>query len=262
MLTARARVAGWALLALALAAAGCAQRVQGSFLGRDLPAEPDRRRAIVVIYNHGFSSDLAGRYQPRLPPILDLARQRNPDLIVFSQVRNMVRLEAVDHAAYIASAIEYFEGRGVPRGNMILAGQSCGGWGSLQAAAFAFPDVGGVLAFAPTCHGRLPHSPQTRLRRQSEIGQLAERARFPGVVFLYEGDSYYELGDWEGFAAPEPDLRVERVSRDTVTKLCARCTRDSHGAVWDSRFGNAYLDSHLQPLIERVRDRIRTREGN
>jgi hypothetical protein len=32
--------------------------------------------------------------------------------------------------------------------------------------------------------------------------------------------------------------------------------------VWDQAFAAAYYDTHLQPLIERVRDRIRSREGD
>jgi dienelactone hydrolase len=227
---------------------------------RVLPGEPDRRRTIVIIYNHGFSSDLAGRYQPRLPPILEAARTRNPDVVVFSQVRNTMRLQSSHHAGYVQSAVEYFEGLGVPHGNVILAGQSCGGWGSLQAAAFAYPDIGGVVAFAPTCHGRLPHSEATRERRRREIDELARRgARIPGVVFLYEGDAYYELADWAQFAPP--GLKLERLDRMTVGRSCERCAGDSHGAVWDRRFGDAYFDTHLQPLIEQVRDRIRARDG-
>jgi hypothetical protein len=258
-----ARSIGLALLVGALAAAaGCAPAVKGAYMGRDLPPKPDRRRTIVIIYNHGFSSDSAGRYRPRLPPILETARIRNPDVVVFSQVRNTERLESVQHASYIESAVEYFERQGVPHGNIILAGQSCGAWGSLQAAAFVYPDVGGVVAFAPTCHGKLPHSTETRQRRASEIGQLATRARFPAVIFVYEGDSYYDLDDWRGFdAPPEPELRVERVDRVTVMKVCARCTADSHAAVWDPHFRDTFFDTHVQPLIERVRERIRTREA-
>jgi hypothetical protein len=253
------RVAGALLLCLLVA--GCGARVQGSFLGRGLPLEPARRQTIVIIYNHGFSTDLAGHYQPRLPPILETARQRNPDVVVFSQVRNSIRLESAQHAGYIASAVEYFEDLGVPRGNIILAGQSCGAWGSLQAAAFEVPDIGGVMAFSPTCHGRLPYSSETHLRRRREIDELAQHAAFPGVVFLYDGDAYNELDDWAGFAALASTLKLERLDREAVTRTCERCARDSHGAVWDARFGSAYFDTHLQPLIEGVRERIRAREG-
>jgi hypothetical protein len=255
-----AGVAGLAVLLAAMLAGGCAFPVQGAFVGRALPERIERAQAIVVIYNHGFSTELAGRYQPRLPPILDAAQQRNADVVVFSQVRNTVRLEAVHHGSYVESAVQHFERLGVPRGNIILAGQSCGGWGSLQAAAHAYPDVGGVVAFAPTCHGRRPHSAETRRRRRDEIARLGHRAVFQGVIFLYEGDSYYDLEDWSGFAGQTP-LRVERLSRDDVLHVCGHCGGDSHGAVWATAFGAAYYDSHLQPLIERVRARIRSRDG-
>ena len=122
-----------------------------------------------------------------------------------------------------------------------------------------------VAAFAPTCHGRLPHSTDTRMRRAREIAQIAERARFPAVIFLYEGDSYYQLGEWDGFDAEagrlSPALRVERLSRDAVLRVCERCARDSHGAVWGQPFVAAYYETHLQPLIERVREGIRARSA-
>jgi hypothetical protein len=256
------RSAGLAGILLAAAlAGGCSFPVQGAFVGRTLPPAFERSQTIVVIYNHGFSTEWAGRYQPRLPPILDAAQQRNADVVVFSQVRNTVRLQAIHHGSFVQSAVQHFERLGVPRGNIILAGQSCGGWGSLQAAAFAYPDVGGVVAFAPTCHGRRPHTLETRMRRRGEIAQLGQRAVFPGVIFLYEGDSYYDLEDWSGFE-PERPLRIQRLSRHDVLHVCRHCAGDSHGAVWDQAFAAAYYDTHLQPLIERVRDRIRSREGD
>src|SRR5216117_4433981 len=155
------------LSALALLAAACATySVEGDFAGRTLDGHADPERTIVLIHNHGFSLARAGTYRPVTPPILRLAGDRNPDVVVFSQVRNLANPTAADHAAFIASAVAYFHAeRGVPIENMILAGQSCGGWGSLYATAFTYPTIGGVLAFAPTCHGRLPHPPAVRARR-------------------------------------------------------------------------------------------------
>jgi dienelactone hydrolase len=238
--------------------AGCAFPVEGGFSGRSLADGVDPKIAIVIIYNHGFEAATAGTYKPAIPPILRLAAQRNPDVTLFAQVRNTSRLDAIHHASYIESAIEFFHRRhGVPIGNIILAGQSCGGWGSLQAAAFTYPGVGGVLAFAPTCHGRLPHSTEVRLARSQQIAHLAQRLRVPGTIFLYEGDSYYNLSEWDGvdgrLAARAPHVRIERVSWSRVRELCSRCVTDSHGAVWDSKFVAAFFDAHLQPLIERVR---------
>jgi len=244
-----------ALAGLALLVAGCAFAVDGTFMGRPLPPPAARATTILIIYNHGYSSDSAGTYESRLPPILATARDRNADVVVFSQVRNTTRLEAVHHASYIEAAVDEFVKVGVPRRNIILSGQSCGGWGALQAAAFTYPDVGGVVVFAPTCHGKLPHSTATRTRRLDEIAQIGQRAVFPGVIFVYEGDSYYSLSDWSSFGTA--DLRVERVDRERVLRLCARCRTDSHGAVWDQKFGDAYYEALLRPLIERVRARIR-----
>src|SRR5437773_742016 len=171
------------LPALALLAAACATySVEGDFAGRTLDGHADPERTIVLIHNHGFSLARAGTYRPVTPPILRLAGDRNPDVVVFSQVRNLANPTAADHAAFIASAVAYFHAeRGVPIENMILAGQSCGGWGSLYAAAFTYPTIGGVLAFAPTCHGKLPHPPEVRARRAWGLVRLAERLRVDGV---------------------------------------------------------------------------------
>ncbi|MBI1845941.1 MAG: hypothetical protein HY294_03685 [Candidatus Rokubacteria bacterium] len=250
--------AGAGALLAALALAACTVAVDGGFLGRSLPDGAQRSRTILIIYNHGFSSETAGAYRPTLPPILETARVRNPDVVVFSQLRNSNRLEAVDHAQYIAAAVETFRRDGVPIEHMILAGQSCGGWGSLQAAAFLYPRIGGVLAFAPTCHGRLPHPAEITIRRATEIHELADRVRAPGVIFLYEGDSYYDVTEWDGFETGRPgELRVERLSRGMVLQLCSQCARDSHGVVWDTKFVPAYFETRVQPLIDRVRERMR-----
>ncbi len=256
----------WALAValVALLAGGCAYPVEGDFAGRGLGRSQNPATTIVVIHNHGFSSAQAGTYRPVTPPIVQLAAERNPDVVVFSQVRNTPNLTAVDHASYIESAIDWFHReRGVPLENIILAGQSCGGWGSLQAGAFTYPTLGGVIGFAPTCHGKLPHSTAVRIRREQEIAQLADRIRAPGTIFLYEGDSYYDLAEWDAFEARlngrAPELRVERVSRARILELCARCAADSHGAYWDARFASAFFESHVQALIERVRTGIRAR---
>src|SRR6266545_7798136 len=145
------------LAALAQVATSCTFPVEGQFAGRSLADRADPTRTIVLIYNHGFSRDTAGTYKPGVPPILQLAVDRNPDVVLFSQVRNASRLERTHHSDYIESAVELFRRRdGVPLENIILVGQSCGGWGSLQAAAFVYPGIGGVLAFAPTCHASSP----------------------------------------------------------------------------------------------------------
>ncbi len=151
----------------------------------------------------------------------------------------------------------------IPLENIVLAGQSCGGWASLQAAAFTYPTLGGVLAFAPACHGKLPHSTAVRIQREQEIARLADRLRTPGTIFLYEGDSYYGVTEWAGFESRlngrAPGLSVERVDRARILELCARCAGDSHGAYWDPRFAEAFYARHVQALLERIRARVRAR---
>ena len=250
------------LVALALAACGVV--VEGELRGRPLNADLDARRVIVVIWNHGFSPDAAGTYRPEAPPIIERLVERNRDVVLFKQLRNAVWLRELDHEAYVDAAIASLVAtQHVPVGNIIVAGQSCGGWGSLQAAAFHHPGVGGVVAFAPTCHGRLPHSRGLRARRGQEIDAIARQLRAPSTLFLYEGDSFYAVEDWRRFEsrvdATLPGVHVERLSRQKVLAVCDSCTADSHSAVWGDGFADAFYDTHLQPLIDRVREQIRAR---
>ena len=253
------------LAPLALLLTGCALPVEGAFAGRTL-AGADPARTIVLLYNHGFSSATAGTYRPTPPPIVRQAADRNPDVVVFAQVRNTARLDSDDHSSYIEAAIAHFNReRGVPLGNIVLAGQSCGGWGALQAAAFTYPGLGGVVAFAPTCHGKLPHGTPLQQRRWGEIAQLAERLRVPALIFLYEGDSYYDLADWDDFErriarrGRTADVTVLRLGRARVLEVCPRCTADSHAAFLGPGFAPAFLETRVQPLLERVRQRMRAR---
>ena len=39
--------------------------------------------------------------------------------------------------------------------------------------------------------------------------------------------------------------------------VCGACVADSHSAVWGDGFADAFFETHLQPLIDVVRDRIR-----
>jgi dienelactone hydrolase len=250
------------LALLLLAVTACGVVVEGELRGRPLNVDLDPRKTIVVIWNHGFSAEAAGTYRPEAPPIIDRIVERNRDVVLFKQLRNATWLGELDHSAYVDAAIaSLVADQHVPVQNIILTGQSCGAWGSLQTAAFHYPDVGGVIAFAPTCHGRLPHSPWIRSRRGDDIAAIARVLRAPGTLFLYEGDSFYSVQDWAGFESRAhsrpPGLRVERLSRDEVLKVCGACVADSHSAVWGDDFADAFFETHLQPLIDAVRERIR-----
>ena len=253
----------WLVLATTLLSS-CAFPVEGRFWGRELPPEPARPRTIVVIFNHGFSRESAGTFQGTIPPVVRLMGDA-PDVVVYSQVRNTTSLQSVDHSSYIESAVRWFnQAHKIPIQNIILVGQSCGGWGSLQAAAFTYPNLGGVVAFAPTCHGQLPHSSATRDRRASEIAQIAGRIRFPAKIFVYEGDSYYNIEDWNGFEdrarLPGPVSGLVRVSRERILQICpGQCDGDSHGAASTSGFALAYSAQHIQPLMQHVRNAFEQR---
>jgi dienelactone hydrolase len=250
-----------------LALGACGIVVEGELRGRALGVEADPARVIVVIWNHGFSPEAAGTYRPEAPAIIERLVERNRDVVLFKQLRNATWLGELDHGAYVNAAIASLVAtQHVPVENIILSGQSCGAWGSLQTAALRYPDVGGVVAFAPTCHGKLPHPAWLRARRAEEIGAFAHRLRAPGTLFVYEGDSFYSADDWTAFvSADEPrraGLHVERLSRERVLAVCHACVADSHSAVWGDGFADAFYEGHLQPLIEQVRARIRARSAS
>ena len=257
-------LAGHASLVLALgvlALAACGIIVEGELQGRPLSVDLDPRQVIVVIWNHGFSPEAAGTYRPEAPDIIERVVERNRDVVLFKQLRNATWLGELDHGAYVDAAIaSLLTTQRVPVENIILSGQSCGAWGSLQTAAFRYPHVGGVVAFAPTCHGKLPHAVRLRARRAGEIDDLARHLRVPGTLFVYDGDSFYSADDWAPFTSAlgprSAGLRVERLSRERVRTVCHACLADSHSAVWGEGFADAYYESHLQPLIEHVRARI------
>jgi len=260
----RRRLGRLVLVAATLALAACGVVVEGELRGRPLHADLDPRRVIVVIWNHGFSPEAAGTYRPEAPPIIERLVERNRDVVLFKQLRNAAWLRELDHEAYVDAAIaSLVANQHIPVGNIILAGQSCGGWGSLQAAAFHHPGVGGVVVFAPTCHGRLPHSRGLRTRRGREIDAIAHDLRAPSTLFLYEGDSFYAVDDWRRFEsrvdAGLPGPHVVRLSRPQVLAVCDTCGDDSHSAVWGDGFADAYYETHLQPLIDQVRARIHSR---
>jgi len=249
------------LVVLIVAVTACGIVVEGQLEGRPLNVDLDARRTIVVIWNHGFAPEAAGTYRPQAPPIIERIVERNRDVVLFKQLRNGTWLGELDHSAYVDAAIaSLVSEQRVPVANIILAGQSCGAWGSLQTAAFHHPNIGGILAFAPTCHGQLPHSARLRARRNGDIAAIARGLRAPGTLFLYEGDSFYSVQDWAGFEAKTssrpPGIRVERLTRDRVLKVCHACATDSHSAVWGEAFADAFFETHLQPLIDSLRERI------
>jgi dienelactone hydrolase len=246
-----------------VALSACGIVVEGELQGRPLNVEIDPARVIVVIWNHGFSPEAAGTYRPEAPAIIERLVEKNRDVVLFKQLRNGAWLGELDHGAYVDAAIaSLVSAQHVPVENIVLSGQSCGAWGSLQTAAFRYPNVGGVIAFAPTCHGKLPHPEWLRTRRAEEIAGLARRLRAPGTLFVYDGDSFYSADDWTRFAVetpPPPGPHLERLTRARVLEVCHACVSDSHSAVWGEGFADAYFESHLQPLIERVRQGITRR---
>lgn len=243
--------------------------VEGKFLDTSIESRLQEmpRDTLLVIFNHGYASSKKGSYEPEFPKIVRLMRQGNDDVTAYAQVRNSTHLSSNAHAGFVESAIAHFHGKyKIPVENMILVGESCGGWASLQ-AALKYPNVGGVIAFAPACHGkigsRFNRSPATQKDRAAELGRLARDFRSPALIFLYENDPYYRLGDWDGFAAGasarSPYLRVEKLSWGQVVKACPRCERrkSSHGAMWAGPFAETYFPAHIQPFIEHVRGKVR-----
>src|SRR5207249_9460529 len=111
-----------------------------------------------------------------------------------------------------------------------------------------------VLAFAPTCHGKLPHPPEVRARRAWELVRLAERLRAQGTIFLYDGDSYYDVAEWDAFTARlaprAPWLQIVRVSRPQILALCDACGRGRHGGCVAGGVGWQVVEEHGHALTE------------
>jgi dienelactone hydrolase len=235
--------------------------VEGEFFsGRRTANDPNA--TILILFNHGYSPLTVTPDTPRFPPILRMAAEQNADVVLFSQVRKAASLTRTDHHRYIAAAIEFFQHTyKIPPEHIILAGQSCGGWGALQTAAWTYPHIGGVIAFAPTCHGQVAQqSPWSATQHYQELGELARGLRAPALIFLYEGDRYYRLADWKAFEATpgqSPQRRVVKLDKEMVLKVCPRCRRDSHGAVYAEGFAQAYFQPHVEALIEAVRASLR-----
>lgn len=159
--------------------------VKGEFFSTPLE-ERDPARTILIIFNHGYSPDKATTYKPRFPPILQRATAQENDVVLFSQVRNMAVLHRDDHRQFVEAAIAWFHSQyKIPVEQIILAGESCGGWGALQAAAWTYPQIGGVTAFTPTCHGQLvQQSPWGATQWSQAIGELARLLRPPTLIFV------------------------------------------------------------------------------
>lgn len=106
----------------------------------------------------------------------------------------------------------------------------------------------------------------TETRRSQAIGELAGLLRSPALIFVYEGDSYYRLTDWTVFETKtkdSPRLRLVKLDKGTVLKVCPRCIQDSHGAASAREFATAYFQTHVQAFIESVRTNINGRaKGN
>jgi dienelactone hydrolase len=240
--------------------------VAGEFYSQGLQ-ERDPTRTILIIFNHGYSQDRATTFKPGFPPILRMAADQSDDLVLFSQVRNMAGLQRDDHRRFIEAAVAWFHHQHkIPVEQIILAGQSCGGWGALEAAAWTYPHIGGVIAFAPICHGRsFQQSTWGETQQYQGIGELARLLRSPTLIFLYEGDSFYNLTAWKAFEArvsASPQIHVVTLDKAMVLQVCPRCTRDSHGAAYTPAFARAYLDPHVRAVINAVRARLRERQGS
>jgi dienelactone hydrolase len=239
--------------------------VEGEFFSARIEAG-DPAQTILIIYNHGYSQDRATTFKPGFPPILQRATAQ-ADVMLFSQVRNRASLQRDDHRRYIEAAVDWFHRvHKIPIEQMILAGQSCGGWGALQAAAWTYSQIGGVIAFAPTCHGQLyRQSPWGATEWFQGIGELVRLLNPRTLIFLYEGDAYYRAADWAAFEArlrASPQIQVVTLDQARVLQVCPRCVRDSHGAVFSPGFANEYFDPYVLGIINGVRARINERQGS
>jgi len=114
-----------------------------------------------------------------------------------------IRIESRDaDLAGLLRGIEAARQAGYRR--IVLAGQSRGGWISLQAAASGAA-IDGVIATAPATHGNNPTSP-AMARARAEFRDLIERVarHLDGrrvVISLFDGDDFEPGGRREDVAA-------------------------------------------------------------
>jgi dienelactone hydrolase len=239
--------------------------VEGEFFSTRLQ-ERDPARTILIIFNHGYSQDKATTFKPGFPPILQRATVQEENVVLFSQIRNMAGLRRDDHRRFIEAAVAWFHSQyKIPVEQIILAGQSCGGWGALEAAARTYPQIGGVIAFAPTCHGQLFQQSSWAATQWSQgIGELARLLRPPTLIFLYEGDAFYRAADRTVFEArvrASPQIQMVTLDKARVAQVCPRCVRDSHGAAYTSAFAEAYFDPYVRAIIKTVRAQMHERQA-
>jgi len=121
----------WLIGLLEICCACATLPVEGEFFATRLEGR-DPTQTILIIFNHGYSPDKATTF----PPILQRATTPADDVVLFSQVRNFAALKRDDHRRFIETAIAWFHSQyKIPVEQIILAGQSCGGWGALETAA-------------------------------------------------------------------------------------------------------------------------------
>ncbi|MDA0238721.1 MAG: hypothetical protein O3A84_01675 [Proteobacteria bacterium] len=101
----------------------------------------------VVIYNHGRSRTVDTAAVSRIPNYLEPLYQSNWDLLLLK--RPVTGDNRNDATNYLLAAIKQVRDQGYKR--IILAGQSAGGWASIDAARKE--KVHAIIATSPAAHG-------------------------------------------------------------------------------------------------------------
>ena len=113
--------------------------------------------------------------------------------------------------------IDKFVSMGIPNKQIIITGQSCGGWMSLMLASRYLEKIGGVITTMPACYGEITKDFKVKKRgiekalekfrkkegdgpadlREKQINEIKQSNNLPVLVFTHPMDPYEGLlSDW------------------------------------------------------------------
>mgnify|MGYP000185000945 CR=1 FL=1 len=113
--------------------------------------------------------------------------------------------------------IDKFVSMGIPNKQIIITGQSCGGWMSLMLASRYLEKIGGVITTMPACYGEITRDFKVKKRgiekalekfrkkegdgpadlREKQINEIKQSNNLPVLVFTHPMDPYEGLlSDW------------------------------------------------------------------
>ena len=155
--------------------------------------------------------------------------------------------------------IDKFVSMGIPNKQIIITGQSCGGWMSLMLASRYLEKIGGVITTMPACYGEITKDFKVKKRgiekalekfrkkegdgpadlREKQINEIKQSNNLPVLVFTHPMDPYEGLlSDW---VEEIPGVQRIIISKDLKIngKKCKRIGINN-GKKWSEPVKNAH----------------------